>query len=187
MNLLPPQEAKQAVAQNEEQAKKKLREILDYLDEGVRKLNHFKEHDARERMRITDEFKAFEAETATKKQTLTREVESLEARKREAEKPLDERSRQLDEREVNLHDREVDLNAYANELDKLSDDLDAQDSLHRNSLADLESREADLAQRERKLAKEKQEFDKWMNHREKILTEKRDELRAEFEKVESKK
>lgn len=123
MHILDQKQVAQQKDESDAQRQERTRSINEEETKAVKKLNETREYAERETARINSDLAKYEESSIAKITTLTQEVEALEARKKEALKPIhearieaenklfqaDKRTIELDAREAGLTEREQNL------------------------------------------------------------------------------
>lgn len=109
MKILSVQEAQTISTKSEEARKKRARDLEDEIDVLTRRFVRTQTECAEESARLTSELIEHERTTKERKSFLTQEVESLEARRREALKPIDEMRVEAQEKMKVLEAREQEI------------------------------------------------------------------------------
>jgi chromosome segregation ATPase len=129
MDLLSPKKINEAKKAEEDAKIAKASKINDMLNGGVKSLNQIQTFEREEKERIAKELLDAETSADERKATLLAECESLEARKKEAEKPIDDKRKEFEAREEAVAQREDIVDKTMNEL-KAKDDAVNQRDFH---------------------------------------------------------
>jgi hypothetical protein len=177
MKLLSPTEVKSIKSVETAKVKSESAHVRSENAKALKEFNAFKTDKEKEKRKIIEEFTAFCSDLQVRKLALENEVSSLEERKREALKPIADRTVELDKREEAVRIREATV------LDGQLD-LETRKELFLNENDDVEDKreqliewEGDLAERDKRLTAQEQTSKKLSQ----AMNQTFDALRAEIE------
>ena len=186
MKLLDQEQVKTQKSQRDEERMDRVRKLRDEETAAAKSLNETRESVEKESLRLEELLETHRLETSRKINDMTREVESLESRKREALKPLDAIAKALEEREETIRISEVGIESAESylgiELEKTKAERHEYEVLEWELIADRK----DLETRENKLVKDSADDLVRYNAMQTRLKIDREHLRKKFEEENAK-
>lgn len=177
MRLLSPQQVKDAKSKEHEKQAHQGAQIAQTLNKGIKALNEFRDKKDHQREAIQKDFNLFCADIESKKTALLSEVQSLEARKIEAEKPLDEKRKDLTRREEQHNQAREELETEKQEVNALKEqtekELKNQSELLQTKANELNTQQHALQESKKKLALDKSTFTAHVSREAKILEDRK--------------
>ena len=144
MKLLAAEEVKKESNRSDEERKERVRKLIEEEATVTKRLNDILEKEKVEKKRIADERAVDDGQLAVKKSVLAQEVESLEARKAEALKPIDEKRKEAEK-------LLADANTAWSDIGKIRAALDERDLSLRERAEAIVDRDEESVERAKNL------------------------------------